>query len=140
MLQHSKVCSNVRRTFVYSLILTNNTYNAQNNQGEPERAPHRLVVDVGGTSVAFPTIYATYTVVGWWYERRMLANLCYIHDIWLVIRLTIYFTSTEATVSWTSSWGVQLMASNKDRLRRRRKKDRLRRPVETVRERVARSA
>ena len=32
------------------------------NWGEPERAPHRSVVDVGGTSVASSTIYATYTV------------------------------------------------------------------------------
>ena len=32
------------------------------NWGEPERAPHRSVVDVGGTSVACPTIYDTYTV------------------------------------------------------------------------------
>ena len=31
--------------------------------GEPERAPHRSVVDVGGTSVAYPTIYTAYTVV-----------------------------------------------------------------------------
>ena len=30
--------------------------------GEPERAPHRSVVDVGGTSVACLTIYDTYTV------------------------------------------------------------------------------
>ena len=31
--------------------------------GTPERAPHRSVVDVGGTSIACPTIYVTYTVV-----------------------------------------------------------------------------
>ena len=34
------------------------------NWGEPEGAPHRSVVDVGGTSVACLTIYATYTVFG----------------------------------------------------------------------------
>ena len=56
------------------------------NWGEPELAPHRLVVDVGGTSVACQTIYATYTVVGWWYERHMLDNLRYIHGVWLVVR------------------------------------------------------
>ena len=72
------------------------------------------VVDVGGTSVACLKIYATYTVVGWWYERRMPDNLHYIHGVWLVVRPTIYFTSTEATVSWTSRRGVELIASNEN--------------------------
>ena len=53
------------------------------NWGKPERTPHRSVVDVGGTSIACPTIYTTYTVVswlvGWWYERPMLNNLRFIH-------------------------------------------------------------
>ena len=69
----------------------------------------------------------------WWYERRMSDNLHYIHGVWLVVRLTIYFTNTEvsmeATVSWTSSRGVELMASNEDR---RRESDRLRRQTETA--------
>ena len=72
----------------------------------------------------------------WWYERRMSDNLHYIHGVWLVVCPTIYFTnteaSTEATVSWTSSRGVELMASNEDRLRRRRESDRLRRQTETA--------
>ena len=104
--------------------------------GKPERAPHGSVVNVGGTSVTYPTIYATHTAVGWWYERRMSDNLHYIHGVWLVVRPTIYFTnteaSTEATVSWTSSRGVELIASNEDRLRRRRESDRLRRQTETA--------
>ena len=58
---------------------------ASGNWGKPERASHRSVVDVDGTSVACLTIYATYTVVGWWYEYRMLDNLRYIHDVWLVV-------------------------------------------------------
>ena len=29
-------------------------------------------------------------------------NLHYMHSVWLVVRPTIYFTNTEATVSWTS--------------------------------------
>ena len=116
------------------------TQYANCNWGEPERAPHRLVVDVGGMSVTCLTIYATYTVVGWWYERRMPDNLHYIHGVWLVVRPTIYFTNTEATVSWTSNQGVELMASNEDSLRRRRERDRLRRQTETAREREARSA
>ena len=66
----------------------------------------------------------------------MSDNLHYIHGVWLVVCLTIYFTnteaSTEATVSWTSSRGVELMASNEDRLRRRRESDRLRRQMETA--------
>ena len=57
-------------------------------------------------------------------------NLHYIHGVSLV-----YFTNTEATVNLTSSRGVELMASNKDRLRRRRERDRLRRQTETARER-----
>ena len=51
---------------------------------------------VGGTSIACLTIYATYTQ-------------------WLVSRTLYDFTNTEATVSWTSSRGVELMASNKDK-------------------------
>ena len=66
---------------------------------------------VSGTSIACPKIYTTYTVVGWWYKRRMPDNLHYIHGVWLVVRPTIYFTNTEATVS---SWGVKLMASNEN--------------------------
>ena len=42
-------------------------------------------------------------------------NLHYIHDVWLVVRPTIYFTNTEATVSWTSSQGVELMATEQRR-------------------------
>ena len=53
--------------------------------GEPERAPHRSVVDVGGTSVACPKIYATYMVVGWWYECRMLDNLHILPTIYAYI-------------------------------------------------------
>ena len=49
------------------------------------RAPHRLVVDVDGMSVACLTIYATYMVASWWYERRMSDNLRYIHGGWLVV-------------------------------------------------------
>ena len=69
--------------------------------GKPERAPRRSVVDVGGTSVACPTIYAAYTVVGWWYERCILDNLRYICGVWLFVCPAIYFTNTEATVSCT---------------------------------------
>ena len=54
--------------------------------GEPERAPHRSVVDADGTSIACPTIYATYTVADWWYERHMPDNLRNIHGGWLVVR------------------------------------------------------
>ena len=73
--------------------------------GKPERAPHRLVVDVGGTSFACLTIYATYTVFGW-----------SVVDVGgtSVACLTIYFTNMEATVSWTSSRGVELIASNEN--------------------------
>ena len=42
-------------------------------------------------------------------------NLRYIHGVWLVVRPTIYFTNTEATVSWTSSRGVELMATEQRR-------------------------
>jgi len=55
----------------------------------------------GGTSIECSIIYTT-------------------HSDWLVVRLTIYFTNTEATVRWTSSQGVELMASNEDRQKRRR--------------------
>ena len=53
-----------------------------------------------------------------------------LHTWWLVGGVsvacpTIYFTNMEAPVSWTSSQGVELMASYKDRLRRRRERDRL---------------
>ena len=65
------------------------------------------MVVVGSMSIAWPTIYTTYTVVGWWYERHMPDNLHYIHGVWLVVRP---ITNTEATVSWTSSRGVELMA------------------------------
>ena len=57
-----------------------------NHWGKPERAPLRSVVDVGGTSVAFLTIYTTYTVVGWWYKRRTPDNLSYTHGGWLVVQ------------------------------------------------------
>ena len=53
--------------------------------------------------------------VGWWYERCMFHNLNYTHGDWLVVCLTIYITNTEATVSWTSSWGIKLKASNEDK-------------------------
>ena len=42
---------------------------------------------VGGTSIACPTIYTTYMVVGWWYERRMPDNLQFtLHTRCLVSR------------------------------------------------------
>ena len=41
-------------------------------------------VVVGGTSVACPTIYTTYTVVGWWCERCMHARQFTLHTRWLV--------------------------------------------------------
>ena len=88
---------------------------------------------VGGTSVACPTIYATYKVLSWWYECRMLNNLRYIHGVWLVVRPTMYFTNTEATVSWTSSWGVE--HGQQRRQSRRRERDILRRQMETAGER-----
>ena len=100
--------------------------------GEPERAPHRSVVDVGGMSVACLTIYGTYTAVGWWCERHMLDNLHYKYGVWLVVRPTIYFTNMEATVSWTNSRGVKVMASNEEILRRRMERDRLRKQTETL--------
>ena len=53
--------------------------------GEPERAPHRSVVDVGGTSVTCPTIYTTYTVVGWWCELRMHVRQFTLHTQWLLV-------------------------------------------------------
>ena len=68
-------------------------------------------------TVACLTIYATYMVV----------VSCMPYD----------FTNTEVTVSWTSSWEVELMASNKDKLRRRRERDGLRRQKEAAREREA---
>ena len=102
------------------------------DRGKPERAPHRSVVDVGGTSVACPAIYNTYMVVGWWYKHCMLNNICYKHGVWLVACPTIYFTNMEATISWTSSQGIELMASNEERLKRRRERDRLKRQTEAL--------
>ena len=99
------------------------------------RTPHRLVVDIDGTSVASPTIYATYTVACWWYECRIHAT--YINAQCLVSHTPYDFANTEATVIWTSSWGpgVELMASNEDKLRRRRERDKLRRKTESAWER-----
>ena len=55
----------------------------------------------------------------------------------VVSRMPYDFTNTEATVSWTSSREVELMASNKDKLRRRRERDGLRKQKEAAREREA---
>ena len=77
--------------------------NCLNGPSENEVDQQGRAVDVGGTSVACPTIYITCTVLGWWFEHRMLSNLRYIHSVWLVVRSTIYFTNTKATVSWISS-------------------------------------
>ena len=42
----------------------------------------------------------------------MLDNLRYVHGVKLVVGWTIYFTTMELIISWTSSRGVELMASN----------------------------
>ena len=81
--------------------------------GKPESTPHRSVVDVDGPSVACLTIYATYVVVGWWYEHHMFDNLCYIHRVWLVICPMTLQTWKPLLVGR----GVELMATNKDKLR-----------------------
>ena len=52
------------------------------------------------------------------------------HGVWLFVRPTMYFTNTEATVSWTSSWGVEY--GQQQRQRRRRERHILRRQTETA--------
>ena len=113
--------------------------------GEPERAPHKSVVNVGwwllvrASRVRQFTLHNT--VVGWSYERRVPDNLLYKYgSYWLGDYTSVVCSRIYKHVLWTSSsWGVELMASNEDRLRRRRERDRLRRQMETAEEREARS-
>ena len=68
---------------------------------------------------------------GWLVVKALHARQFTLHKQCLVSRMPYDFTNTD---SWTSSWGVELIASNEDKLRRR-ERDRLRRQMETARER-----
>ena len=55
--------------------------------------------------------------------RASHARQIMLHTQCWVSRTPYDFTNTEATVSWTSSRGIELMASSEDKLSRRRERE-----------------